>query len=58
VCGNVVFNVVVWRTVSLMWTGTESVKRNRIVVYRGLCVCGDYGCNCECGESGFNYTFG
>jgi hypothetical protein len=30
----VVFSVTVWRTVSLMWTGTESVKRDRIVLYR------------------------
>jgi hypothetical protein len=32
-CGNVVFSVEVWRTVSLMWTGTESVKGDRIVLY-------------------------
>jgi hypothetical protein len=33
VCGNVVFSVTVWRAVSLMWTGTESVKGDRIVLY-------------------------
>jgi hypothetical protein len=33
VCGNVVFSVKVWGTVSLMCTGTESVKGNRIVLY-------------------------
>jgi hypothetical protein len=30
---NVVFSVKVWRTVSLMWTGTERVKGDRIVLY-------------------------
>jgi hypothetical protein len=47
VCGNVVFNVKVRRTVRLMWTGTESVKWDRIVLYscRGLIVWGV----CECG---------
>jgi hypothetical protein len=33
VCGNVVFSDKVWRTVRLMWTGTESVKGDRIVLY-------------------------
>jgi hypothetical protein len=36
----VVFSVKVWRTVSLMWTGTESVKGDRIVLYRMLRMCG------------------
>jgi hypothetical protein len=29
----VVFSVKVWGTVSLMWTGTESVKGDRIGLY-------------------------
>jgi hypothetical protein len=33
VCGNVEFSVTVWGTVSLMWTGTESVKRDNIKLY-------------------------
>jgi hypothetical protein len=32
-CVNVVFNVTVWGTVSLMWTCTESVKGDRIKLY-------------------------
>jgi hypothetical protein len=32
-CGNVVFSVKVWGTVSLMWTGTEGVKGEMIVLY-------------------------
>jgi hypothetical protein len=38
----VVFSVTVWGTVSLMWTGTESVKGDRIVLYncRGQIVWG------------------
>jgi hypothetical protein len=52
VCGNVVFSVTVWRTVSLMWTGTESVKGDRIVLYRNYvkwveCGC-NYDCHCDC----------
>jgi hypothetical protein len=45
-CVNVVFSVTVWRTVSLMRTGTESVKGDRIVLYnfgeqRVCVVCGN-----------------
>jgi hypothetical protein len=32
VCVNIVFVVTVWRTVSLMWTGSESVNGDRIVL--------------------------
>jgi hypothetical protein len=33
VCGNVLFSVTELGAVSLMWTGTESVKGDRIVLY-------------------------
>jgi hypothetical protein len=33
VCGNVVFIVTVWGTVSIMWTGTESVKGGTILLH-------------------------
>jgi hypothetical protein len=33
VCCNVVFSVKVWRKVSLMWTGSESVNGDMIVLY-------------------------
>jgi hypothetical protein len=33
VCCIVVLSVKVWRKVSLMWTGSESVKGDRIVLY-------------------------
>jgi hypothetical protein len=33
VCGIVLFSVKVWRTVILMWTGTEIVNGDRIVLY-------------------------
>jgi hypothetical protein len=32
VCGNGVFSVTVWGTVNLMWTVTENVKGDRIVL--------------------------
>jgi hypothetical protein len=50
----VLFIVEVWRTVSLMWTGTESVKGDRIVLCRELCGC---FCNYDCGECGLNFEF-
>jgi hypothetical protein len=33
VCGNLEFNVTVWRTVNLMKSSTESVKRDRFLLY-------------------------
>jgi len=47
-CGNRLFNVKVLRTVSLICTGTESVKRYRLELYDTLYECGECGCNCEC----------
>jgi hypothetical protein len=33
VCVNLEFSVTVWGTVSLIWTGTESVKGDRIKLH-------------------------
>jgi hypothetical protein len=32
-CGNVVFRVRVWGILILMWTSTENVKGDRVVLY-------------------------
>jgi hypothetical protein len=33
VCFNVLFSVTKWGRISIMWTGTDSVKGERIVLY-------------------------
>ena len=47
-CGNRLFNVKVLRIISLICTGTESVKRDRLQLYDRLYKCGECGCNYEC----------
>ena len=42
--GNMIFSVKVLRTLILMCTGAESVKRDRLVLYCNLCECVDFGC--------------
>ena len=42
------FSVKVLRTLSLISTGTESVKGERVLLYCRLCECGECGCNYEC----------
>jgi len=47
-CGNTVFSVKVLGTLNLISTGIECVKGERVVLYCGLCDCGECGCNYEC----------